>query len=90
MVGIRRYRDERQLHQLFVDPEFQNRGIGKALLDCAKQKMPTGFWLRTMVRNRAARRFYERESLLHRQDGPQNFPDALFSTYEWTPAAGVS
>src|SRR5258708_9373327 len=33
---------------LFVDPPFQNRGVGKALLDFTKSRMPDGFWLTTM------------------------------------------
>lgn len=77
---------ERELRQLFVDPEFQNRGVGKALLNFAKAKMAQGFWLTTSADNRNARRFYAREGLLHRRDGPHpDHPQTLHSTYDWSP-----
>jgi GNAT superfamily N-acetyltransferase len=78
--------NENQLDQLFVDPSSQNRGVGRILLDHAKQVMPKGFWLQTLVRNRGARRFYEREGLLHKQDKPHpNLPSEMLSIYEWKP-----
>jgi ribosomal protein S18 acetylase RimI-like enzyme len=49
------------LDQLFVAPTVQRRGIGRALLEFAKQQMPEGIWLRTAVDNVGACRFYERE-----------------------------
>jgi ribosomal protein S18 acetylase RimI-like enzyme len=49
------------LDQLFVLPEAQGRGIGRALLDLAKQQLPDGLWLRTAAENRRACSFYERE-----------------------------
>jgi ribosomal protein S18 acetylase RimI-like enzyme len=48
------------LDQLFVAPKAQRQGVGKALIDHAKQLMPGGFWLRTAADNRAACRFYEK------------------------------
>lgn len=50
----------RCLDQIFVAPAAQRRGVGQALLDFAKQRMPEGFWLRMAVDNRAACRFYQR------------------------------
>lgn len=79
---------ERCLRQLFVDPKFQNRGIGKALLDFAKAEMPSGFWLTTSAENSGAKRFYSREGLFHRYDGPHpDHPASLHSTYDWSPNA---
>lgn len=49
-----------RLDQIFVAPAAQRQGVGLALLDFAKQKMPKGIWLRTAVENIAACRFYER------------------------------
>ncbi|WP_407922297.1 GNAT family N-acetyltransferase [Acetobacter senegalensis] len=51
------------LRQLFVDPSCQRAGIGRRLLDDAKQEMPQGFWLRTTANNLNARQFYEKAGL---------------------------
>jgi GNAT superfamily N-acetyltransferase len=51
------------LDQLFVLPSEQGRGVGKALLDLAKNRMPGGFTLHTPSSNRRAQQFYEREGL---------------------------
>jgi len=48
------------LDQLFVLPEAQGQGTGRALLDFAKEQLPNGIWLRTATANTRARRFYER------------------------------
>jgi GNAT superfamily N-acetyltransferase len=51
------------LDQLFVLPSAQGTGVGRALLDLAKQLLPDGLWLRTAVDNTRACRFYERNGL---------------------------
>lgn len=38
---------ERRLDQLFIAPDAQGCGVGKALFEVAKQRMPNGFWLST-------------------------------------------
>ena len=48
------------LDQIFVSPSAQGQGVGLALLDFAKYRMPEGIWLRTAVDNVRACRFYER------------------------------
>lgn len=48
------------LDQIFVLPEEQGKGVGRALLDFAKEQLPTGIWLRTAAANTRACRFYER------------------------------
>jgi len=79
---------DRHLRQLFIDPEFQNQGIGKALLDFAKEQMPSGFWLTTSAENQGAKRFYAREGLFHRYQRPHpDHPQALHSTFDWSPNA---
>ena len=35
------------LDQIFVLPQAQGQGIGRALLDFAKERLPSGIWLRT-------------------------------------------
>ena len=74
------------IEHLYVRPERQRRGIGTALLDEAKARMPGGFRLWVFQENEPARRFYERNGLavLELTDGSGNeekTPDAL---YGWT------
>ena len=47
----------RQVEMLFVDPAFQRRGIGRALLDFARRRWPCLF-LDVNEQNGAAARFY--------------------------------
>ena len=75
---------------LYVHPDLQRRGIGGALLERAKARMPDGFRLWVFQANAGARRFYERHGLriVKLTDGAANeekTPDAL---YEWTPDVG--
>jgi ribosomal protein S18 acetylase RimI-like enzyme len=51
------------LDQLFVAPQAQGRGVGRMLLDFAKDRLPNGLWLRTAADNVRACRFYERNGL---------------------------
>ena len=50
------------IEQLFIAPAYQGRGIGKHLLDTAKEAMSEGFRLTTALNSRAGK-FYEREGL---------------------------
>jgi ribosomal protein S18 acetylase RimI-like enzyme len=70
---------------LYVHPERHRLGIGSALLDEAKRRLPRGFRLWVFQQNHPARRFYERHGLavVRLTDGSGNeekTPDAL---YEW-------
>jgi GNAT superfamily N-acetyltransferase len=49
-----------ELTQLFVAPARKRRGIGRMLLRWAQDQMPLGFQLKTLARNAASRKFYER------------------------------
>lgn len=49
----------RCLDQLFLVPQAQRKGIGRALFEFACVRMPDGFWLRTAVENAGACGFYE-------------------------------
>jgi GNAT superfamily N-acetyltransferase len=75
------------LGHLYVDPAFQRRGVGSALLSWAQEARPGGFRFWVFQRNEAARRFYEARGcrLVVVTDGSRNEerePDAL---YEWAP-----
>ncbi len=52
---------DNHIDQLFVAPEAQSRGIGRALLAHAQELMPAEIWLSTAVDNVRACRWYERE-----------------------------
>ena len=71
------------LDQLFVLPEAQGSGIGRALLDFAKERLPNGLWLRTAADNLRACRFYERNGL--RASETQTHPTLGHPTviYRW-------
>ena len=75
------------LNHIYVAPEAQNAGVGKALLDRAKERMPRGFTLWTFQANERARRFYEREGLHVAQltDGEHNEEKTPDVQYEWRP-----
>jgi ribosomal protein S18 acetylase RimI-like enzyme len=80
------------LEHLYVHPDSQGRGVGGALLERAKERMPGGFSLWVFQQNLQARRFYERHglSLIERTDGAGNeerMPDAR---YEWRPDTQTS
>ena len=85
-LAIRRSRTEgwEVLEKLYVEPEAQNRGVGTALLDKAKQLRPDGLYLWVFQRNEGARRFYERHGflLVKLTDDAENMerePDALYA-----------
>ncbi len=51
------------LDQIFVAPDAQGTGVGRALLQVAKSVMPAGFTLRMSASNGRARHFYESQGL---------------------------
>ena len=72
------------IDHLYVDPEFQNRGVGKAMLDHARQLSPEHLWLYTLQINMDARAFYERNGFTAEKFGisppPESEPDV---EYHW-------
>ena len=73
------------VEHLYVRPDLLRLGIGSALLQRAKERLPSGFRLWVFQDNVPARRFYERHGLrvIEETDGSRNeerTPDAL---YEW-------
>jgi len=72
------------IDHLYVDPDYQNRGIGKALLEHARQLSPEHLWLYTLQINTNARAFYEKNGFVAEKFGvsppPENEPDV---DYHW-------
>ena len=86
IIGFLAMREDMVEH-LYVRPDLLRRGIGSALLQRAKERMPLGFRLWVFQENVPARRFYECHGLrlVEETDGSRNeerTPDAL---YEWRP-----
>jgi putative acetyltransferase len=74
---------EAWLDQIFVGPGEQRQGVGKALLDVAKQAMPHGFELRMAATNERAGRFYEHEGLTRLREGVHPWTGGPVIFYGW-------
>ncbi len=79
---------ERVLAELFLWPNHIGKGAGKALLNFAKETMPTGFTLYTTSTNTRARHFYEREGLTALREGPHPRSRYSVTYYEWQGQKG--
>jgi len=80
-----------KLDQLFLDPDWKGRGVGKALLAEAKRLMPGGFTLWANTANERARAFYERQGMVLDRTGPRpDKPGQIVAHYRWTPLHPVA
>ena len=72
------------IDQLYIHPDYQRRGIGKALLNFARQQSPEHVWLYTLQVNVNARTFYEKNGFVVEKLGvsppPELEPDV---EYHW-------
>lgn len=77
------------IHALYVRPAARGEGLGKALLDAAKQARPRGFELTVFEPNTDALRFYAREGLVEVPDGRDDHTDEGVPTLlmRWQGAA---
>jgi len=82
-VAFMAMRDE-FIDQLYVHPDYQQRGIGQALLDHARQISPDHLWLYTLQINISACAFYEKNGFVVEKFGisppPESEPDV---EYHW-------
>ena len=72
------------IDQLYIHPDFQRRGLGKAFLDFAKERSPEHVWLYTLQINTNGRAFYEKNGFVAEKFGvspaPESEPDV---EYHW-------
>jgi len=75
------------LEQLYVDPDRLGQGIGRQLLDLAKERQPDELLLWTFQVNDRARRFYERNgfTVVRFGDGSNNEERQPDVQYRWVP-----
>jgi ribosomal protein S18 acetylase RimI-like enzyme len=70
--------------QLYIDPDYQRRGVGQSLLDFAREQSPDHLWLYTLQANVNARAFYEKNGFVAEKFGisppPESEPDV---EYHW-------
>lgn len=85
IVGFLAMKDD-LADRLYVDPEYQTRGIGSSLIVHAKDLCPNGLKLRTHQQNKRACLFYERHGFKAVCYGlsppPESMPDV---EYYWSP-----
>jgi GNAT superfamily N-acetyltransferase len=76
-----------ELDQLYVRPDRLGEGIGRRLLDLAKDRSPDGLKLYTFQVNERARRFYERNGFVAEWlgDGSANEEGQPDVRYVWRP-----
>ena len=76
-----------ELDQLYVRPDRLGEGIGRRLLDIAKDESPAGLTLYTFQVNDRARRFYERNGFVADWfgDGSANEERQPDVRYVWRP-----
>jgi putative acetyltransferase len=55
---------ERELQQIFIDPNYQNQGIGSILVNKAKEICPQELKLTVLQQNQKACRFYEKHGFI--------------------------
>ena len=77
--------EERELSQLFVDSDYQNRGIGKALLEKAKAICPQGLTLTTLQNNTKACLFYEKHDFKPGKLSTNKINGQPNIQYRWIP-----
>ena len=79
------------LEHLYVHPDYQGVGVGRRLLDFAKDRQPQGLELWAFAKNVRARRFYEAAGfvLIEETDGAGNEEREPDVRYRWRPRIPV-
>ena len=77
---------------LYLMPEVRNKGLGKVLLQRAKESNPRGLGLWVLEKNQDARRFYAREGFVEtaRGDGSDNEENLPDIRMDWKPKEALN
>lgn len=72
------------IDQLYIHPDYWRRGIGRRLIEFARERSPEHLWLFTLQVNVNARAFYEKNGFVAEKFGvspaPESEPDV---EYHW-------
>ena len=79
------FKDECELNQIFVDPTYQNKGIGTVLLKKAKEISPQGLRLKTLQSNTKACLFYEKHDFTAGKMSTNKINGQPNIEYKWLP-----
>ncbi|TCQ99183.1 GNAT family N-acetyltransferase [Neorhizobium sp. JUb45] len=82
------------LHNLYVDPDYQGKGIARSLLSASVQRLSAQqrnqpVHLLTLADNHPARRFYEKlngQIIEEKRNVMASNPELLFVRYQWRSA----
>ena len=77
--------DRGWLEQLFVDPRYQRRGLGRAFVSLAQLRCPQGLALDTPAENAIARDFYRRRGFTAREAAFDPLIGRVILRYVWPP-----
>lgn len=76
---------EGRLDQLFIHPDFQGRGLGRALFQVGRSQLGDRLWLSTTAANKRACAFYEHLGLVLDRTEPGRSEERRF--YVFRPTA---
>ena len=71
------------LDQLFIAPEYQGKGLGKRLLTFTRENLPDEIWLRCVLENERAWRWYEREGFVFEKEERDPRSGFTMKYYRW-------
>jgi len=71
------------LDQLFVAPDYQSDGLGRRLLAFTRQQLPDEIWLRCVLENEKACRWYEREGFVFEKEQVEPTSGRVMKYYRW-------
>lgn len=74
----------RYLDQLFVAPAYQGRSLGRQLLAFTRTQLPDEIYLRCVLENEKAWRWYEREGFVFEKQEVAPATGFMMKCYRWT------
>ena len=84
VVGMLAFRPRDScLDQVFVAPNYQGKGLGRQLLNFARQEMPDEMWLRCAADNIKAWQWYEREGFYLEKEMAHETSEMPLKYYRW-------